>query len=562
MNGRVRLSLIVLGAATLGLFAPAASSATTVTELLTAISPGSGPAQIITGPDGNLWITTENKHQIDRLTPAGVLTQFSTGISSGTLGITTGPGGDLWFTEFSTGKIGKITTGGAVVEFSLSPTSQPAEITAGADGNLWFTESAASKIGRITPAGTITEFTTPTANADPRGITAGPDGNLWFTERSVNRIGRITPTGARTDFSVGITPGGGLNEITAGPGGDLWFTEPTSQRIGRITPAGVVTEFPIGFATNGIAVAPDGNLWYSTYSPQNGIGRLTPTGTATEFSGTLSSSPGGITTGPDGNMWFVEYSTDKVGRATVDHPVASTGPASVILATTATVSGSVDPQQASVPTSYHFDYGPTSAYGLSTPSQTLSSGAPSTVTATLSGLTTSTGYHYRLVASNATGASLGADQSFTTPTLTILIAFLPTPVLTGAAQSHSKWRAGNKLATLARKHKLPIGTTFSFTLNQSARVSIAFTQGLSGRKLKGRCVPQAKKKIRRLGCTRILRKGTLTVTAHAGKNKVSFQGRISRSKKLKPGRYVATISATSPAGQRASARPLRFAIVK
>src|SRR5262245_66477187 len=61
---------------------------------------------------------------------------------SNPFGITRGPDGNLWFTESLAGRIGRITPAGVVTEFSagITPGSQPAEITAGPDGNPWFTE--------------------------------------------------------------------------------------------------------------------------------------------------------------------------------------------------------------------------------------------------------------------------------------------------------------------------------------------------------------------------------------------------------------------------------------
>src|SRR5262252_6287005 len=48
-------------------------------------------------------------------------------------GITRGPDGNLWFTETSTDRIGRITPAGVVTEFSagITPGSGPNEITAG-----------------------------------------------------------------------------------------------------------------------------------------------------------------------------------------------------------------------------------------------------------------------------------------------------------------------------------------------------------------------------------------------------------------------------------------------
>ncbi|HEX5713691.1 MAG TPA: fibronectin type III domain-containing protein [Solirubrobacterales bacterium] len=66
-------------------------------------------------------------------------------------------------------------------------------------------------------------------------------------------------------------------------------------------------------------------------------------------------------------------------------------------------------------TSYHFEYGPTSAYGYSTPAQSVPAGAdPVQVQATVSGLAQASGYRFRLVATNAAGSVAGPDRGFTT----------------------------------------------------------------------------------------------------------------------------------------------------
>jgi len=59
------------------------------------------PYQITAGPDGNLWYTGF-RDRIGRMTPLGVVTEFSEGISGGPYlgGITAGPDGNLWFTEY------------------------------------------------------------------------------------------------------------------------------------------------------------------------------------------------------------------------------------------------------------------------------------------------------------------------------------------------------------------------------------------------------------------------------------------------------------------------------
>jgi hypothetical protein len=67
------------------------------------------------------------------------------------------------------------------------------------------------------------------------------------------------------------------------------------------------------------------------------------------------------------------------------------------------------------PTSYRFEYGPTTAYGSSTADSDAGSGPDDlAASASLAGLSPGTTYHYRVVASNAGGVVYGADQTFTT----------------------------------------------------------------------------------------------------------------------------------------------------
>ncbi len=125
------------------------------------------------------------------------------------------------------------------------------------------------------------------------------------------------------------------------------------------------------------------------------------------------------------------------------------------------------------------------------------------------------------------------------------------PSVTSVRQSNTKWRRGNKLAKISKKPKRPppIGTIFSFALNEPAKVSFAFNQKVGGRKVKGKCVAQTKKNRRKPSCRRTVTQGTLSFAGHTGINKVAFQGRVSASRKLAPGSYTLVIIAVNAAGQ-------------
>ncbi len=380
------------------------------------------PSGITAGPDGSLWFAATGKAGVGRSTPTGTISEFKTGLSGPSQGIAPGADGNLWFTEPKANNIGRITTLGAVTEYPAE--GEPTEITAGPDGNLWFTEPAkAGAIGRINPStGKVSEFSVGlTPNSKPRGVTAGPDGAIWFTE-SANpaAIGRISTTGTITEYRTGLTTNSQPTGITAGPDGALWFTELDPGAIGRITTTGTITEYRTGLTTNsqptGITAADDGNLYFTEAAGPGRIGIITPTGLISELATpTNNSQPAGITTGPDGNLWFTEVGNHgQIATMTVA-PAVTSATVTSLTEQGATLNAEVAPNSQS--TTYRFEYGPTTAYGSQTSPASAGAGAgASPVSTPVTGLTAGSVYHFRAVASNATGTTYGPDSTFTTHT--------------------------------------------------------------------------------------------------------------------------------------------------
>jgi hypothetical protein len=236
-------------------------------------------------------------------------------------------------------------------------------------------------------------------------------------------------------------------------------------------------------------------------------------------------------------------------------PSASTDPAAAITPTTATLGGTVAEGAAHIS---YFQYGTTTSYGSTTaPAASDPLSAPAPVAATLTGLAPHTTYHFRFVVENSAGDTAGADASFTTP--------LPAPpVISHAKQSHKKWRTGGKLATIARHkskpRKPPQGTTYSFTLSESATLHLTFTQLVGGRKVKDKCVARSRSNAHKPSCKRKLTRGTLTLSGRQGADQLRFQGRLSKSKRLKPGTYTVSIVAADTFGQHSNTVHLTFTV--
>ena len=214
------------------------------------------------------------------------------------------------------------------------------------------------------------------------------------------------PIGA---YGVGIAGGG---RIVAAGNFELTGTE-VDQALWAFTPAGAAeTAFtggpgttsggpgavrgPTGaFEACGLAVAPDGSL----VAVGNAAGSLP------------DSSP--CTAGNGGSGFvsrFIGFGPPPPPNAA---PTATTGGASAISAVGAEITGQVNPN--GLPTTYHFDYGQTSAYGLTAPAASAGAGISSvSESATVTGLRPATIYHYRLVAGNSDGTTDGSDRTFTT----------------------------------------------------------------------------------------------------------------------------------------------------
>jgi Glycosyl hydrolase family 76 len=113
------------------------------------------------------------------------------------------------------------------------------------------------------------------------------------------------------------------------------------------------------------------------------------------------------------NAYGTTRSSDRTFTTRGKPPTASTGGPEAITQTAATVNATVNTHGHS--TTYQFQYGKTAAYGSTTIRRPAGSATvPVHLSANLSGLIAATTYHYRVVASNAYGTTLGSDHTLTT----------------------------------------------------------------------------------------------------------------------------------------------------
>jgi hypothetical protein len=103
-----------------------------------------------------------------------------------------------------------------------------------------------------------------------------------------------------------------------------------------------------------------------------------------------------------------------------------TGAASAITYQSATLSATVDPRGSA--TVVYFQYGTTTGYGAqSSPEQLPAGSANVGVSIGVAGLAAGARYHYRVVATNASGTTLGADHTLVTAKIPLSLALTAAP---------------------------------------------------------------------------------------------------------------------------------------
>ncbi len=131
---------------------------------------------------------------------------------------------------------------------------------------------------------------------------------------------------------------------------------------------------------------------------------------------------------------FTTTVTHTIVVAAAGSPTVSTDASSAVGQSTSTLNGTVNPNGSNV-TDCHFAYGPTTAYGATAPCALLPGGGSTSVpvSASVTGLTANTTYHFRILATNTNGTAEGADVTFKTAGPPEVVTELASAVGSGSA---------------------------------------------------------------------------------------------------------------------------------
>lgn len=115
-------------------------------------------------------------------------------------------------------------------------------------------------------------------------------------------------------------------------------------------------------------------------------------------------------------LWDDNQSACSLSDLEPPHVYAITGSSANVTSNSATLKGTINPE--ALESTYHFEYGPSTAYGTSAPLPSENAGSGATnidESRVVGGLQPATLYHYRIVAANSTGTTNGEDRTFSTP---------------------------------------------------------------------------------------------------------------------------------------------------
>lgn len=418
----------------------------------------------------------------------GPVTQI--GATSATVAGTVNPGGQAttWHVEYGTSTSYGSSTASTSAGSGTATTSVSRSLASLTPGTTYHYRVVAVN-GAGTARGADGIFTT----FAPPGVVTGAATNVAPTSATLN--GTVDPNGRSTtwffEYGTSTSYGSKTAVKSAGSGGAAVAASAAVSGLtrGRVyhfrlvatSDGGTTNGADQTFTTAGAPVATTGRATSIGSTSARLNGTVNPNGQATRwwFEYGTSTAYGSRTStrnaGSGTKAAAVAFSVSGLRRETTYHfrlvaandsgtsfgadrtfstaltPSVRTGASSAVGTTTATVAGTVDPRGRT--TSWWFEYGTTTKYGSRTSGKSAGAGnVPVPVSAPLARLTPGAVYHYRLVARNGAGTSLGADQTFTTVGVTLAtparsVVFGRGLMLTGTVPTR---RAGETVTVLAQ----------------------------------------------------------------------------------------------------------------
>ncbi|MEI7870686.1 MAG: SMP-30/gluconolactonase/LRE family protein [Alphaproteobacteria bacterium] len=150
--------------------------------------------------------------------------------------------------------------------FNVRPGSGSRDVACNGDGTVWFCGQRDGTLNLLDPRDGGLKVISLGPGAAPHGVVVGPDGAAWVTEGGQNSIARVDPKDHRVQLWKlnGGPANANLNTLVFDKTGTLWFTG-QGGALGRFDPRTEkmqVWDAPRGYGPYGIALTPQGTVWY------------------------------------------------------------------------------------------------------------------------------------------------------------------------------------------------------------------------------------------------------------------------------------------------------------
>jgi sugar lactone lactonase YvrE len=401
------------------------------------------PIGVTTDASGNAWVADRDNNRIEEFSPKG---EFVLAFGKEVNKTRTEGGGSEAEKNLCTAASGNVCQAGKAGSAN-GQLKEPLNIAFTAGGNLWVTDSGNDRIQEFNQKGEYlakfgSEGTGQGQFVEPWGIAISSAGNIWVSDARYYRVEEFNSSGGFIREEHGASQGGTGNGefkspkgIAIDPNGDVWVVDSSSDRVQVLSVNG---EYLNKFGSegsgegqlkepNGIAIKPSGDLLV-VERENNRVQEFTPGGEYVTQYGTPGSGkeqlsePRGIAIGNNGAEYVTDTANSRIEKwYQPAAPEAVTEAASNVGPGKATLNGMVNPGDAE--TTYHFEYGTSTAYGASAPVPAGNAGSgtePVAKSNLVTGLKPETAYHFRIVASNgAGGTAYGKDMTFTTSSSTV-----------------------------------------------------------------------------------------------------------------------------------------------
>jgi sugar lactone lactonase YvrE len=372
------------------------------------------PAGIAVTPVGNIWVSDAAGNRLEEFTGKGAFIREVHGIGFGGKGnaeflhpqaLAADAAGNVWVADTGNHRVQEFSESGAFIAKFGSEGSgggqfkEPAGIVVNPAGKLLVVDKGNARVQVLSTAGEFlgqfgSKGSAPGQFSEPQGIALGNGGAAFVVDSGNNRVERWNQQGSP--------------EVVTFGGVSYSFEKPGEVTIsGGVYPRGLATTYQLEY---GLTTAYGTRVPVPAGSVGEGFERVTESQTLTGLPQQTQYHFRIVATNSEGTT----LGNDVLFETPNWKPLVTTGSASGVTATGATLNGTVNPGGTS--TEYHFEYGKTTSYGTFVTGGKVGSGFEAVAESkAVTGLQAGTTYHYRIVANNTRGdTSYGNDQTFTT----------------------------------------------------------------------------------------------------------------------------------------------------